>query len=148
MARVSLLNLFYNDCSRSKRTKKRRSVRKIRGGADSAADWGVKVWGVDQVAAPNQGNFIQAHVQKGGAAPYTNTLPTSPDMPSTADMSKQAIDMQGASMKYMVTPQTPANVQSDSTLPKTGGRRKTKRRGSKRKYGHKIRNGRRTKTIY
>jgi hypothetical protein len=77
-----------------------------------------------------------------------NTLPTSPDMVSTADMSKQALDMQGASMKYMTTPQMTVNVQSDSTLPKTGGRRKTKRGGSKRKYGYKIRNGRRTKTIY
>lgn len=120
----------------------------MRGGADSAADWGVKVWGVDQVGDPNQGNVIKANPMTGGSAPYTNTLPTSPDMVSTADMSKQALDMQGASVKYMVTPQVSANVQSDSTLPKTGGRRKTRRRGSKRKYGHKIRNGRRTKTIH
>jgi hypothetical protein len=148
MARFSPLNIFYNECSRSKRSKKRRSVRKMRGGADSAADWGVKVWGVDQVGDPNQGNVIKANPMTGGSAPYTNTLPTSPDMVSTADMSKQALDMQGASVKYMVTPQVSANVQSDSTLPKTGGRRKTRRRGSKRKYGHKIRNGRRTKTIH
>jgi hypothetical protein len=117
-------------------------------GGDSAAEWGVKVWGINQVADPNQGNVIKANPVTGGASSFMNVPPTMGETASTADMSKQALDMQGASVKYMVTPQVTANVQSDSTLPKTGGRRKTKRRRSKRKYGQKIRNGRRTKTIY
>lgn len=146
MTRFTLFRMF-SKCNSSKRRSIRRK-RKIRGGADSTSDWGVKVWGVDQVADPNQGNVIKANVVTGGAAPFMNAPPTSPEMVSTADMSKQALDMQSTSMKYMVTPQITSNVQSDSTLPKTGGRRRTKRRGSKRKYGHKIRNGRRTKTIY
>ena len=115
------------------RFSRRRSLRKhkMRGG-DSAADWGVKVWGINQVADPNQGNVIKANPVTGGASSFMNVPPTMGETASTADMSKQALDMQGASVKYMVTPQVAANVQSDSTLPKTGGRRKTKRRRSKR----------------
>ena len=125
----------------------KRKTRKMRGG-DSAAEYGVKVWGYDQVADPVQGNVIKANLVAGGAAPYMNIPPTMGETLSTADMSKQALEMQGASMKYMITPQVTEAVQSESALPKTGGRRRTKRRGSKRKYGHKIKNGRRTKTIY
>jgi hypothetical protein len=128
-------------------SKKRSSLRKMHGG-NSAADWGVKVWGINQVADPNQGNVIKANPVTGGATPFMNAPPTMGEMVSTTDMTKQALDMQGASMKYMTTPQVQSTVQSESTLPKTGGRRRTRRRGSKRKYGHKIRNGRRTKTIY
>jgi len=138
MARSSLFRML------SKSKSKRRSIR----GGDSAADWGVKVWGINQVADPNQGNVIKANPVTGGATPFMNAPPTMGEMVSTTDMTKQALDMQGASMKYMTTPQVQSTVQSESTLPKTGGRRRTRRRGSKRKYGHKIRNGRRTKTIY
>jgi hypothetical protein len=139
MARFTLFRMFSNS-SKKKRSIRRR--RKVRGG-NSAADHGVKMWGYDQVADPRQGNVIQAQVQKGGTAPFVNTPPTLSELPSSADMSKQAVDMQDASMKNMLTPKIEENVQSDSVLPKTGGRRK-----SKRKYGQKIRNGRRTKTIY
>lgn len=136
MARFNLFNMF-------SKSKKRRSVRrrKVRGG-NSAADYGVKVWGYDQVANPQQGNVIQAQVQKGGT-PFVNTLPSMGQLPSTTDMTKQALDMQDASVRNMLTPKLEANVQSDSVLPKTGGRRK-----SKRKYGQKIKNGRRTKTFH
>lgn len=135
MARFSIFNMF-------SASKKRRSIRRRRKGG-SAADYGVKVWGYDQVADPMQGNVIQAQVQKGGTAPFVNTVPSMGESVSTADMSKQALDMQDASMKNMLTPKMEANVQSQSASPKTGGRRK-----SKRKYGQKIKNGRRTKTFY
>lgn len=137
---------MFSNC-KSIRKRSGRKTRKMRGG-DSAAEYGVKVWGYDQVADPVQGNVIKANLVAGGAAPYMNIPPTMGETLSTADMSKQALEMQGASMKYMITPQVTEAVQSDSALPKTGGRRRTKRRGSKRKYGHKIKNGRRTKTIY
>jgi len=136
MARFSIFNMF-------SKSKKRRSVRRRRRVGGSAADYGVKVWGYDQMADPRQGNVIQAQVQKGGTAPFVNTVPSMGELPSTADMSKQALDMQDASVRNMLTPKMEANVQSDSALPKTGGRRK-----SKRKYGQKIKNGRRTKTFY
>lgn len=138
MARFNLFNMF----STSKKRRSVRRQRKVRGG-NSAADYGVKMWGYDQVANSQQGNVIQAQVQKGGTTPFVNTVPSMGELPSTADMSKQAVDMQDASMKNMITPKIEANVQSDSVLPKTGGRRK-----SKRKYGQKIKNGRRTKTFY
>ena len=125
------------------------SKRKVRGGQGGAADYGVKTWGYDQVADPNQGNVIKANTLTGGAAPYTPPPPPSMnEMVTTSEMSNQAIQMQDASVKNMITPKTDANIQSDSVSPKTGGKRKTKRRRSKRKYGHKIKNGRRTKTIH
>lgn len=138
MARFNLFNMF----SKSKKRRSVRRRRKVRGG-NSAADYGVKMWGYDQMADPLQGNVIQAQVQKGGTAPFVNTLPSMGQLPSTTDMTKQALDMQDASVRNMLTPKMEANVQSDSVLPKTGGRRK-----SKRKYGQKIKNGRRTKTFY
>ena len=144
MKRFTLFSMF----SKCNSSKKRRSVRRVRGGEGSAADYGVKVWGHDQVADPNKGNVIKANLVTGGAVPFTNTPPTMGETISTADMSKQALEMQDSSIKYMTTPKVEANIQSESVSSKTGGRRKTKRRVSKRKYGHKIRNGRRTKTIY
>lgn len=145
MARSRLFSIL------SKRNSTKKS-RKVRGGQGSAADYGVKIWGYDQVADPNQGNVIKANPITGGAgaaAPYTPLSPPSMnEMVSTSDMSNQALQMQDASIKNMITPKTDANIQSDTVSPKTGGKRKTKRRGSKRKYGHKIKNGRRTKTIH
>lgn len=147
---MTRLNLFrmspkYNSSKRQTKCRKRN----IYGGANSTSDWGVKVWGIDQVADLNQGNVIKANPVTGGAAaPFMNDTPTINQSISIDNMNKQSLDMQSSSMKYMVTPQITSNVQSSSTLPKVGGRRRTKRRGSKRKYGHKIKNGRRTKTIY
>ena len=147
MKRFTLFSMF-SKCNSSKKRRSVRRGRKLRGGEGSAADYGVKVWGHDQVADPTKGNVIKANIVSGGAVPFTNTPPTMGETISTADMSKQALGMQDASIKYMTTPKVEANIQSESVSPKTGGRRKTKRRVSKRKYGHKIRNGRRTKTIY
>jgi hypothetical protein len=147
MKRFTLFSMF-SKCNSSKKRRSVRRGRKVHGGEGSAADYGVKVWGHDQVADPNKGNVIKANLVTGGAVPFSNTPPTMDQTISTANMSKQALDMQGASINYMITPKVAANIQSESVLPKTGGRRKTKRRVSKRKYGHNIRNGRRTKTIY
>ena len=136
--------------TRSKNNKSARRRRSIRGGDGDrgAADYGVKVWGFDQVADPNQGNAIHANkVMSGGA--FLNALPTMDNSMSSANMSKQALDMQNASVQQMVSTAQPATVQSQSSLPQTGGRRRRhRRRGSKRKYGYKIKNGRGTKTIY
>ena len=129
-----------------KRTRSRKAQRKIKGG-DGASDYGVKVWGYDQVAGPHQGNVIQVK-QTGGA--FANAAPDVPNM----DMGQQqnmALSMQSASINQMTSNTPPAYVQSQSVTPQKGGkrRRRTKRvRGSKRKYGHTVRNGRRTKTIY
>ena len=147
MKRFTLFSMF-SKCNSSKKRRSVRRGRKLRGGEGSAADYGVKVWGHDQVADPNKGNVIKANLVTGGAVPFSNDLPKMDSTISTADMSKQALDMQDASINYMITPKVQANINSESVSPKTGGRRKTKRRVSKRKYGHKIRNGRRTKTIY
>ena len=112
-----------------RRSKTQSKRRRIRGGEGGASDFGVKLWGYNQVADPNQGNLIKANVISGGgvAAPYMNAPPTMGEMPSTGDMSKQALDIQNASIKNMTTTQVASNVQTQSVLPKMGGRRKTRR---------------------
>jgi hypothetical protein len=137
--------------SSKRRTRRHSKKRKVLGGEGGASDYGVKVWGYDQVAVPNQGNFIKANPITGGgiAAPFMNTPPSMDPVPSIGDMTKQAIDAQNTSMKQMTIPQINTAVQSDSAAPKMSGGRKSRRlKRSKRKYGHKIRNGRRTKTVY
>jgi hypothetical protein len=136
---------------KSHSSKRHSKKRKVLGGEGGASDYGVKVWGYDQVADPNQGNVIKANTITGGgaAAPFMNTPPSMDPLLSTADMTKQTLEMQNASMKQMAEPQINPAVQSDSAAPRMSGGRKTRRlKRSKRKYGHKIRNGRRTKTVY
>jgi len=126
----------------------RQKGRKIKGG-EGAADYGVKVWGYNQIADPHQGNVIQSQFMTGkqtGGAPFANTPPNIPNVNIT-DAQNGALQMQKASIDQMTSSSPAPYVQSHSVIPQTGGKSKRRRR-SKRKYRHTVKNGRRTKTIY
>ena len=150
MPRSSLVSILKKSKKRlfhRRVAKSRRSNRGVKGG-QGAADYGVKLWGINQTNDPAQGNMIQAHQIKGGAS-YSflaNQQPPTSNISNTADLTKQSLDMQNAAVDNMTSITSPSPLHSQSVNPNIHGGRS--RRSKKYRYTIKKRNGRRTKTIY